>query len=167
MLRVFVGSHYIGSYVYFTCCHHELSKKNWKEDSTQISRYLDTQLQKSKDKMRNTFCKPEFSCSQLNSLALMSYSIQKSKQGGLRAYLLVGNTLGYLISLLIYHQKFWTKQSLTLKIPQNCVTKTCSTPEVPGPKCKAQIFLNLGISTCFLLINLWKSHMLFLNAFGN
>ena len=71
--------------------------------------------------MSNTTCQTECSCSQLNNLAIMGYSRKKSKQGRLRAYVLVGKTPGTLISLLLYPWKPWTKQSLT---PEN-FTKLC------------------------------------------
>ena len=57
----------------------------------------------------------------LNNLALMGYSRKKSKQGGLRAYVLVRKPPGTFISLLLHPWKFWTKKSL---IPKNS-TKLC------------------------------------------
>ena len=84
-----------------------------------------------------------------------------------KKYVLVEKTPGTLISLLLYPWKFRTKQSLThgnstkfcyknVLHPWNFKTKNQN-------PCFTQIFLDLGISSCFL-INAWKFHMPFLNT---
>ena len=121
--------------------------------------------------MRNTPCQPEFSCSQLDSLALMGYSRKKIQTGGVEGiHFDRKNPWNFnkfvTLPLEIPNKTSGQNKASPLKIPRNCVTKTCCTPEILKLKNKKQTFLDIGISICFL-INPWKTHMLFLNTPGH